>query len=505
MKYISGTSDLSAVIQTLANEICSIAIGRTVNGRQLGARHNVYHVGGNEMEFITNIVPIYTNQQFTQKDIIALIAAINQILKHIDFTDYRDPIGLFNSTDNLLMTCDNTNWTLSVAVKADGVFNNCTSRICVYISDLIYLNSVTITNYGPTCIVYDTKSILAYPNGHRQINIPKLADFTMGSAVISKATKFTASFGLYAAIDDIYNRSEKATGKYSDSYDYLNYKNILPVNFKSLNYLHSTQTLSEKIQNRIFNSGVKITMDDIRQKKVCIPAMTSGTDLIAANNLTCFITGTPIYEHCYVLDVYAWTEIFYIDPKDIAADQTYEPHLSPSCAAAEAEFKDPKPEKNGISQTSNVLRFTRNDEYVYLYKSVKRNAQIAVSVLVPLAEPVHIVVSPLYYYTAHILSEYGVHTITYKSWYPRLAHDVIKHAPVSEEERAILHLLNGPVVMQPEVSFGYYLVAGDTEFRTTILTRHLQTKIQLYATDMSLGQIPDIIDMEPDNREKVAV
>jgi hypothetical protein len=504
MKYISISADLNADINAIAVEICSIALGRTVNGRQLGDRHNVYNVGGNEMEFITNIVPIYSSKSFTPKDIIALTAAVNLILKQVDFTDYRDPIGLFNSTDNLIMTCDNTNWTLSVTNKADGVFNNCTARICVYIADLIYLNSATITNYGPTCIVYDTESILAYPSGYRQINIPKLADFKMGRSVLPRVTKFTAIAGLYQAIEDIYNRGEK-TRMYPDSYDYLVYKNILSVDFKSLNYLHSTQTLSEKIHNRIFNSGAKITMEQIRQRKVCPPKMISGADLIAANNLTCFITGAPIYEHCYVLDVYAWTEIFYINPNQISPDQTYEPHLSPSCAAAEAEFKNPMPERDGISQTATVMRFKRNDENVYLYKSFKHNAQIAVSALVPLVEPVHIVVSPMYKYTAHLLSEYGIHAIMYKSWYPRLAYDVIEHAPISKEERDVLHLLNGPVKMEPEAIYGYYLVAGDTEFRTAIQTRHLKKKVQLYTSEIYAGQLPDIIDMEPDTREKIAV
>lgn len=507
MRYISNISGkLENVVHAMAEEICSIALNRTIcDGQLTKKKHNVYKVDGNELEFVTNIVPIYCHRPFSSRDLEMLFSTIYEVISNLDLRNYIDPIGQLNSADGMLLMGSNKNFSINVTNQKDGRFTNCTSRICVYIADMIYLNTKIISNYGPTCIIYDTEACMNFPENHHMIDLPKITDFAVGKKMLTKPIIFSAVLGLYAAIESVYNHHPTYSGTILDRYDYLEYNQIHYVNFDELNILKYPNTsVTEKVRARIFNGGKALSLADYRADKTLEPI--TGVDL----PLRCFISGVPIYEHCYALDVYAWTEIYYMTPAEFQklGIGRYEPHLSPNCPEAESIHTQSATKVWAIGSqlekklkpmlSATTIKFMRDGKPIHLFRAINQNHLIAVSVMVPIKKPVHIIVSPMYDFNHDWLAAYGIHSIKYRTWYPRSAHNVIECAPVTEEERKIMHILNGSVYMLPEPVHGYYFTASGTEFHINISIHDLiKPSIQQYTRDIQVIQCPAIPIMEP--------
>jgi hypothetical protein len=507
MRYISNTSGkLENVVQAMAEEICSIALNRTIRDGQLTkAKHNIYKIDGNELEFVTNIIPIYCHRPFTSRELELLFSTIHNVISGLDLRNYNDPIGQLNSTDGMLLTSSNKNFSINVINKSDGRFTNCTSRICVYIADIIYLSTKIISNYGPTCIIYDIEGYINFPENHHMIDLPKITDFTAGKKMLTKPIIFSQILGLYAAIENVFAHQPTYSGTILDQYDYLDYDKIHYVKFDELNILkYPNISVTEKVRARIFNGGKALSLADYQAGRTSEPII--GAEL----PLRCFISGTLIYEHCYALDVYAWTEIYYMTPAEFQklGIGRYEPHLSPNCPDAENIHTHATTKRWPIGSqleknlkpmlSATTIKFIRDGKPIHLFRNMYNNHLIAVSVMVPIKKPVHIIVSPMYDFNHDWIAGYGIHCIKYRTWYPRTAHNVIECMPVTEEERKIMHMLNGTVHMISEPLHGYYFTASGTEFHINISPRDLiKPSIQQYTRDIQVIKCPVIPIMEP--------
>ena len=149
-------------------------------------------------------------------------------------------------------------------------------------------------------------------------------------------------------------------------------------------------------------------------------------------NPRCFITGIPIYEDCYVVDIYKQTVV-----KEINI----------------SELEEEKNQGSVVVENKNEVRKKSNRKQKAIKSTNIKTVTIEKTVLYD--EPIHILLSP---YIVHFDNEFDFivpnisfsfnrftksDVIVYRTFCPRLAGDVINNLPKDQYYKNILLAFNG--------------------------------------------------------------
>jgi hypothetical protein len=263
-------------------------------------------------------------------------------------------------------------------------------------------------------IVYDNNNILLLDNMFRSPNVPSIKDYTiyLTNRIYDSSIYIDFMTGILSEIVSNFINITNAFNTISFDIFWIRWENVKPIKLKNC-----AMTWQDQVKQGVLEFySEKDRLDD---------------DTVYNEDYTCFMSGIPIYEDCYVFDIYEQTiqEIISIKDLQVALDNGAILHQPPV-----------KPVKNIDITKSRAIKKGRTnmEQFVTISKIIKYD------------KPVHILISP---YTMHCLDyinngaqlfEQQTQTkiIVYRTFCPRLCKTVIDSLPKSKLYRDILHAFN---------------------------------------------------------------
>jgi hypothetical protein len=498
MRYINCPAGYTAAVPDLAREICSIALNATIDTSgqfaYVGTKitpHNEYIIDGNQVEFITNIVHVYSSLELSLVEMQMLCDSCAALMRKLDLSKYDDPMASFNSTNNLLLLNPTSKYNI-IFGKLSQLKTTEITRITILLCPLPEMSKTPDTS--PTSIYFDTRSTLIHPNFYKSIGLYEPKDYQAYAGSVMCNIIFTLRSGLLGEFTRLSLPADACVIHVEDMYEEdtrISYAQYLYIPYHKLNLAtYEKSHISEKIKKNWFN----------------VPAV-KNTGLN-----TCFITGALLYQDCYVLDIFAWREIVHVKPGDIGKipkeqQPIYEPQYTQSCKEAKAIFEaecklktnkfDPFNSKlNEGSYTNSAIKFNRNGETVYIFRDQNKNPLVSMSVLTFAKKPLQVLASPFLTYDAvkEWLQQYQIYYITYRTFCPVTLYQAIQNLDVSDQHKLILHDLSKSPKMHPLDKWGYYYQTENcTYYHEFTHDRILGKNIQLYNFKIPFVKMPNIV------------
>jgi hypothetical protein len=337
MRYLKATSSKIIDVDIIAGEMINIAYKKTyyIDGKpnpdlqNASTDCNIYNIDDVEYDIHPNIgTLILLMNEIDQPTMMAAIKSKYQMFEQVLSFTYKVVPDIGNAgTTQYLAVQSSSSFVTPTTQFIEYTHNNIPSIIssydfifCWYVTSdadlpISYFNSL---NYLPhqvamslSSIIYDELNVLNLPHMYKHACYPEIKDYTAytnGEIIEKNITILNLGSGLHGEIFKLCGSKFISANKIQ-----IYHEQAFPTTHK-LNWIKwkdlklyvvgdSAFDPVEQINRGILDDNSQLTLNDESEMK--------------SKSYTCFMTGIPIYEDCYVFDIYEQTMTETIDVLDL--------------------------------------------------------------------------------------------------------------------------------------------------------------------------------------------
>jgi hypothetical protein len=388
MRYFTGNCN----IDILVGEVFNITYGITFfeEGKLLDnpiLNHNLFEFDSVSYNFVPNYGSIILVEDDVNKNLITKVTKCYNEMQKLVFSKYLDIIkdncinALLDSSEGLLLTeIKQESYEKSIIftdVKVNNSYKNYnivwninnSTNMKLLEFDGEYSDVDELLKSAST-IIYDKNYSINLPHGSKLINFPKFTDYKLvkNNNLLLNHVKYEIHSGLLLEIVKHYG--------YNDNYTL----QTLDPKLKVTNVLYNDieKYLYTNLDNKVLNYS-----DEIKKGLFnCKP-----TNLNNSSELVCFITGIPIYQECYVFDIYEQTfpdltVVSYSKPKCILVSSYFLHYVKDSIdnfqKLTQCKFLIYRV-KTKVLLSDVIVKLPISNEYKLLLNSLSMNVKIEYS------------------------------------------------------------------------------------------------------------------------------
>lgn len=482
MKYFKSTdknqlvafrNDISDIVMEMINISTNtqyFADGKLVDEPQHG--YNTYSTEYIDFEYSPSEGHVYLfidEKQYTTTYLYRVIKEkYDQFMEDIvnKFKEYPTiEIGYTGTTRYTLMINSNNNFNkIAININQTKISKNTDSFQWhvhymsrddqFYIPGIIFNKDSQQRMASLATIIYDAKNIYSLDYGARSSEYPLITDTTLykKGAILKNPIDISKHYARFTILHQFVNKSQKYVAKrfvseHAQTYQnqnhykskiihYIKWEEVCPRKLKCVKQLHGSD-LSKLPYHMSYNKAKKLGL--IKETKSDDSDI--GEDQV---DYYCPFLDIPIYEDCYVIDIYRHKQLIEVEEKDILpTDIPYKPDPKYTASLENFEEKIPEDPLNTIKIDNDVKNKTVSKKKKTNYKLVYR--------VVEYKDPVHILISPAFIHShigylwnqsrefVDLCMMFGFDAILYRTYCPKTLSQAIENLPIDSLTKEFLN------------------------------------------------------------------
>lgn len=417
-------------ITEIIGEVINITFNKTFyeNGKLLDSpldRHNVYYINDNEYEFYPTYGDIYildSDRKFTEdeyKKIIDMFGSkFNEMYVQVKTAFKKQFIecGCRGTTQHMVLKSKDYMNRVSFATVS---FSESTERQFMW---YIQGNSMSISGINETVqqlasvssVVFDVKDIIGLPHRYRQVDFPYLTQFrAYQEGLLYEGTiKYSMTTKLMPQIAAEFGKESSTFSECKDEMSLMKWEDVECCSRESY-------------------------CSPIEQIKKCIFRMEKPNE-----TLTCFLTGIPIYEDFYLVQLLKGNVELTMNRSEFQSKYTEnEVTITNIARVYKTPIKEDKEEKK--DKKKKAYKAKKADKVTLHDKHYKEDEddEITFEILKKFDKPVYIALSPWSVHYGNALATFDEYKM-YRSFCPRTLKNVIDSLKTTDLRKKVYHSIN---------------------------------------------------------------
>jgi hypothetical protein len=544
--FKNDVSDIVMEMINISTNIQYFADGKIVENPKVG--YNVYETEHIDYEYCPceGHVYLFTEDKAFSNAYLyrAIKEKYDQYMEEIASRFKEYPIievGYTGTTRYTLVLNDNTNFNkIAININQNKISKNTdsfqwyihymASNDDFYIPGIIYDRDASHRMDSLATIIYDAKNIYSLENAYRSSEYPLITDTTLykNKCVVKDLMDISILYPRFTILCHFIKNSYMRKVSYTPG-DIVNYQQDYHYKSKAIYYIKWQDVYQRKLTSIKLLYGGDLSklpyhMSYTRAESLGLIAGSKKpesksedkSDELLNDNVDyyCAFSGLPIYEDCYVLDIYRHRQIVSIEEKDLLpTDVLYTPdRICEELIAGAFNITSNDPLNTIRVDTTDVQTTTKNKKSKADSKKKKENQKLVYRI-VEYKEPVHLLISPAFMhghikFTTHhywnlkfleICSKFKFDAIIYRTYCPKTLSQTIESLPIDPITKEFINAFTQITavqhnavekytnfnVRQVQYNNKFYVLFKEFEFKLFHTTSGQDTKNYLFAAEQS--------------------